>query len=84
MSFPERLVVASRNDGKIAEILRICAEWPVAWLTYREVDLPEVEEAGATYLDNALLKAAEIISRVGKYKAPLRLHDIWRQFIEGV
>ena len=34
--------------------------------------------------DNALLKAAEIITRLGKYKAPLRLHSIWRQFIEGL
>jgi acetylornithine deacetylase/succinyl-diaminopimelate desuccinylase-like protein len=34
--------------------------------------------------DNALLKAAEIITRVGKYKAPLRLHSIWRQFVEGL
>jgi acetylornithine deacetylase/succinyl-diaminopimelate desuccinylase-like protein len=34
--------------------------------------------------DNALLKAAEIITRIGKYKAPLRLHDIWKQFVEGL
>jgi acetylornithine deacetylase/succinyl-diaminopimelate desuccinylase-like protein len=34
--------------------------------------------------DNALLKAAEIITRLGKYKAPLRLHSIWRQFIDGL
>ncbi|MDQ2913470.1 MAG: M20/M25/M40 family metallo-hydrolase [Chloroflexota bacterium] len=34
--------------------------------------------------DNALLKAAEIITRVGKYKAPLRLHDIWKKFVEGL
>jgi acetylornithine deacetylase/succinyl-diaminopimelate desuccinylase-like protein len=34
--------------------------------------------------DNALLKAAEIITRVGKYRAPLRLHSIWRQFIGGL
>ena len=34
--------------------------------------------------DNALLKAAEIITRVGKYRAPLRLHDIWKQFVEGL
>jgi acetylornithine deacetylase/succinyl-diaminopimelate desuccinylase-like protein len=34
--------------------------------------------------DNALLKAAEIITRVGKYKAPLRLHSTWRQFIDGL
>ena len=36
------------------------------------------------HADNALLKAAEIITRVGKYKAPLRLHDIWKKFIEGL
>jgi len=34
--------------------------------------------------DNALLKAAEIITRVGKYRAPLRLHSIWRQFVDGL
>lgn len=34
--------------------------------------------------DNALIKVAEIITRVGKYRAPLRLHSIWRQFIDGL
>ena len=34
--------------------------------------------------DNALLKAAEIITRIGKYRAPLRLHSIWKQFVEGL
>jgi acetylornithine deacetylase/succinyl-diaminopimelate desuccinylase-like protein len=34
--------------------------------------------------DNALVKAAEIITRVGKYRAPLRLHSIWRQFVDGL
>ena len=34
--------------------------------------------------DNALVKAAEIITRLGKYKAPLRLHPIWRQFVDGL
>jgi acetylornithine deacetylase/succinyl-diaminopimelate desuccinylase-like protein len=34
--------------------------------------------------DSALLKAAEIITRLGKYKAPLRLHDIWKKFVEGL
>jgi len=34
--------------------------------------------------DNALVKAAEMITRLGKYRAPLRLHSIWRQFIDGL
>jgi acetylornithine deacetylase/succinyl-diaminopimelate desuccinylase-like protein len=34
--------------------------------------------------DNALLKAAEVITRIGRYRAPLRLHDLWKRFVEGL
>ena len=34
--------------------------------------------------DNALVKAAEIITRIGRYRAPLRLHELWRRFIDGM
>jgi len=34
--------------------------------------------------DNAVVKAAEIITRVGRYRAPLRLHELWRRFVEGI
>lgn len=34
--------------------------------------------------DNALIKAAEVITRIGKYRAPLRLHSIWREFVNGL
>lgn len=59
MAFPERIAIASRNAHKLREIDRICAEWPVAWLTVENHDAPwpDVEETGSTYLDNALLKA---------------------------
>jgi XTP/dITP diphosphohydrolase len=53
--FPPRIVLATRNEHKIREILRICGDWPVEWVT--RADLPEVEETGRTYLDNARLKA---------------------------
>lgn len=65
MTFPEQLVIASHNDGKIREILRLCAGWPVEWRTHRDVDLPEVEETGQTYLDNALLKARQVAAATG-------------------
>lgn len=54
-TFPQRLVLATHNQHKIEEIRRICRDWPVEWVTGS--DVPEVEETGATYLDNALLKA---------------------------
>jgi XTP/dITP diphosphohydrolase len=64
VSFPDRVAIASRNPGKIREILRIGAAWPVDWLVADE-RWPEVEETGATYLDNALLKARAVADVVG-------------------
>jgi XTP/dITP diphosphohydrolase len=63
VAFPERLAIASRNAHKLRELGRICAEWPVEWITVESHDpsaFPDVEETGATYLDNALLKAARV------------------------
>jgi XTP/dITP diphosphohydrolase len=59
VSFPESVAIASRNPGKIREIIAICRDWPVTWVTAEDDprEWPEVEETGATYLENALLKA---------------------------
>jgi XTP/dITP diphosphohydrolase len=65
MSFPARLVIASRNDRKVAEIERICADWPVEWVTRRDVSWRDVEETGDTYLENALLKARAVARDTG-------------------
>jgi XTP/dITP diphosphohydrolase len=64
VSFPERVAIASRNPGKVREILAICREWPVEWLTADE-RWPEVEETGTTYLENAVLKAKAVAEAVG-------------------
>jgi XTP/dITP diphosphohydrolase len=60
MTFPARIAIATRNAHKLRELARICSDWPVAWVTMKDrapSDFPDVEETGATYLDNALLKA---------------------------
>ncbi len=67
MGFPPELAVASRNAHKLREIARICAAWPVTWVTV-ETDprpWPDVEETGDTYLENALLKARAVASTLG-------------------
>jgi XTP/dITP diphosphohydrolase len=64
--FPPRLVVATRNPHKLLEIMRICTDWPVAWLTHEDLDWPDVEESGHSYLENALLKARAVASATGK------------------
>ena len=62
MAFPPRIAVASRNPHKLREIARICAGWPVEWVTVRDDPqrFPEVEETGDTYLENASLKARAV------------------------
>jgi XTP/dITP diphosphohydrolase len=68
MPFPERIAIASRNVHKLAEIGRICADWPVSWLTIENHDgpWPDVEETGDTYLQNALLKAHVVAAALGE------------------
>jgi XTP/dITP diphosphohydrolase len=68
MAFPERIVLATRNDHKIRELARICRGWPVSWMTLRDPEAagaPEVEETGTTYLENAALKATAIAEALG-------------------
>ncbi|HEX2089506.1 MAG TPA: RdgB/HAM1 family non-canonical purine NTP pyrophosphatase [Actinomycetota bacterium] len=65
MPFPPRLVIATRNAGKVREILQICADWPVEWVTYETASWPDVEETGEGYLENALLKARTAAGAVG-------------------
>ena len=68
MAFPARIAIASRNVHKLREIGRICAGWPVEWLTVEnhEGPWPDVEEIGSTYLENALLKARAGAAALGE------------------
>jgi XTP/dITP diphosphohydrolase len=68
VAFPDRLAIASRNAHKLRELGRICADWPVEWVTVDNHDpsrFPEVEETGETYLDNAVLKATQVSRALG-------------------
>jgi len=73
MGFPTDLVLATRNPGKVREIMRICSSWPVTWHLGTDPSdpsrlpgpWPEVEETGETYLDNARLKAHAVAEALG-------------------
>ncbi len=63
MAFPPRIALATHNRHKLRELARICADWPVEWVSVETSDpddFPEVEETGATYLENATLKARAV------------------------
>jgi XTP/dITP diphosphohydrolase len=53
----ERLVVASHNPGKVAEIEALLAPYKIATLGAAALGLAEPEETGATFEENAALKA---------------------------
>ncbi|HVE99455.1 MAG TPA: RdgB/HAM1 family non-canonical purine NTP pyrophosphatase [Mycobacteriales bacterium] len=67
-----RVVLATRNPGKVVELRRILAEEPalagvdVELVGLEEFpDAPDVEETGTTFAENALLKARAIAEHTG-------------------
>src|SRR5262245_6410659 len=52
-----RLVVASHNPGKVAEIRDLVAPHGLSVVSAAELELPEPEETGSTFQENAELKA---------------------------
>jgi len=62
----ERLLLGTRNRGKIAELRSLLSDLPdVELLTFEDLPFSEVEETGETFLDNALLKARSIVKETG-------------------
>ncbi|MDI4636410.1 MULTISPECIES: RdgB/HAM1 family non-canonical purine NTP pyrophosphatase [Halomonadaceae] len=55
----QRLVLASGNSGKLQEFHRLLAPLGYAVHPQAEYEVPEVEETGLTFVENALLKARE-------------------------
>ena len=53
----ERLVVASHNEGKVREINELIQPFGVEAVSAGELSLPEPDETGQTFADNAILKA---------------------------
>ena len=54
---PGKLVIASHNPGKVREILEMLGPYGIDPVSAAELDLPEPEETGTTFLANAELKA---------------------------
>ena len=52
-----RLVVASHNAGKVAEIGDLLAPYDLDVVSAAELNLPKPEETGTTFVANAILKA---------------------------
>lgn len=65
---PPTLVLATRNEHKVAELRAILAEEgiePAGVVSAAEVDGPDVPETGVTFAENALLKARALVAHTG-------------------
>lgn len=56
----KKLVVASHNQGKIEEIQKMLAPLAIEVVSARDLNLPDVEETGTTFEENAKLKAVQL------------------------
>jgi len=54
---PGRLVIASHNQGKVREIRALLEPFGIEPVSAGDLGLPEPEETGTSFADNALLKA---------------------------
>mgnify|MGYP001270714160 FL=1 len=52
-----KIILASKNQGKIKEIRKILDGSGRTLITCNDIDIPEVEETGSTFVENAILKA---------------------------
>ena len=59
------LVVASHNAGKVREIRDLLSPYGIETRSAAQLNLPEPEENGATFAENALLKARAAAARTG-------------------
>lgn len=65
MSSPRRVVVASKNPHKIAEVEAVLEHMEQPWEIVRGLDWPDVDETESTLEGNALLKASAVVEATG-------------------
>jgi len=61
----KKIVIASGNEGKVREIGRILGDLDCELIPQRELGISSVPETGATFVDNALIKARHAAEKSG-------------------
>jgi XTP/dITP diphosphohydrolase len=62
---PRRLVLASGNAGKLAELRALLGDADFELVPQSELGVDDIEETGLTFVENALLKARHAARRTG-------------------
>ncbi len=61
----KRIVLASNNPGKVREIGQLLAGQDIEVLPQNDFNVPEAEETGLTFVENAILKARNAAHHAG-------------------
>jgi len=62
---PGKLVIASHNEGKVREITALLGPYGIAPVSAGSLGLPEPDETGTTFAENAALKAVASAKAAG-------------------
>ncbi|HEX8364516.1 MAG TPA: RdgB/HAM1 family non-canonical purine NTP pyrophosphatase [Allosphingosinicella sp.] len=62
---PGKLVIASHNQGKVREIRELLGPYGIEPVSAAELDLPEPDEIGVDFIENADLKARQAADLCG-------------------
>jgi len=65
LKFGNRLILATHNPGKLQEISALLAPLAISVIPAGTIGLPEPEETGATFAENALIKAKAAATGAG-------------------
>ncbi|MBL1319468.1 MAG: RdgB/HAM1 family non-canonical purine NTP pyrophosphatase [Methylophaga sp.] len=61
----EKIVLASGNQGKLREFSQLFAPMDIEVIPQSEFDVPEAEETGLTFVENAIIKARNAAEHTG-------------------
>lgn len=62
---PQKIVLASGNQGKLREFFRILGSAGFDIVAQSEYNVPDIEETGLTFVENAILKARNAAKMTG-------------------
>jgi len=61
----DKIVLASGNQGKLREFAQLFAPMDIEVIPQSEFDVPEAEETGLTFVENAIIKARNAAEHTG-------------------
>lgn len=65
MMFPQKIVLASGNQGKVREFTSLFADYGVDVIAQKELGVEDVPETGTTFVENAIIKARHAAKETG-------------------